>query len=82
MRHGIRTLRTMYEGVDHVKEVWLQTLRCEFENLQMDDEQTMDDFAGKLNGLVNQIRVLGDNLDESVAVKSISGLFRRSSCRQ
>lgn len=41
----------------------------------MDDAQTVDDIASKLNSLVNQIRVLNDNLDESVAVKSISGLF-------
>ena len=59
----------MHEGVDRVKEVWLQNLHTEFENLQMGETQSVDEFVGKLTSLYNKIVSLGDKMEESVAVK-------------
>nr|ADB85284.1 putative retrotransposon protein [Phyllostachys edulis] len=63
------TLQKMHEGVDRVKEVRLQNLHTEFENLQMGETQSVDEFVGKLSSLYNQIVSLGDKIEESVAVK-------------
>lgn len=63
------TLQKMHEGVDRVKEVRLQNLHTEFENLQMGETQSVDEFAGKLTSLYNQIVSLGGKMEESVAVK-------------
>ncbi|XP_020243636.1 uncharacterized protein LOC109821889 [Asparagus officinalis] len=64
-------LRTMHVGVERVKEVKLQALRWEFENLRMGDAQSVDEFATKLTTLVNQIRSLGETMEESHVVKKL-----------
>ncbi|XP_020271959.1 uncharacterized protein LOC109847124 [Asparagus officinalis] len=66
-----QTLKTMYEGADHVKAAKLQTLRSEFEILRMNEMEAVDDFAEKLTAIVSKIASLGDKLDESTVVKKL-----------
>lgn len=59
----------MHEGVDRVKEVRSQALRSEYEIMLMGENQSVDEFAGKLTTIVNEIRSRGDKLEESAVVK-------------
>lgn len=51
--------KMMWQGADRVKKAKVQTLRNEFEALAMKDNEQLDDFYLKLNGLVTHIRALG-----------------------
>lgn len=53
-------LKTMYVGADRVKEAKAQTLKTEFDNLRMKPAESVDEFAIKLNTIVNRIRGLGE----------------------
>ena len=63
------TVRMMRMGVERVREAKAQTLRKEFETIRMSDGESIDDFAMRLTGLVNNIRTLGDTLEEEKVVK-------------
>ncbi|XP_013608123.1 PREDICTED: uncharacterized protein PHLOEM PROTEIN 2-LIKE A7-like [Brassica oleracea var. oleracea] len=56
-------------GADRVREARLQTLMTEFDRLKMDDNDTVDDFAGKISGLSSKATSLGENIEESKMVK-------------
>jgi hypothetical protein len=55
-------LETAYQGTSKVKIAKLQALRREFENLQMKDSDSIDQFTYRVTELVNQIRQNGDEL--------------------
>ena len=50
------TLETCYQGVNKVKNVKLQKLRRDFENLKMKDSETVDSFMIEVMNVVNQLR--------------------------
>ena len=54
-----------------VKIAELQTLRRNFESLDMKESETIDSFFTKLLGLVNQIRSNGETLEEERIVEKI-----------
>ncbi|XP_074341841.1 uncharacterized protein LOC141679236 [Apium graveolens] len=58
-------------GADRVRKARVQTLKSEFENLCMKDTETIDEFCIRLNGLVTNIRTLGETVVESYVVKKI-----------
>lgn len=62
-------IKTMCLGADRVKKAKIQTLKAEFESLRMKENEKLDDFCIKLTGLVANIRVLGETLDEAYVVK-------------
>ena len=62
-------LKTMCSGADRVKKAKVQTLKTEFENLTMKETDVIDDFSMKLNGLVTNIKALGETIEESYVVK-------------
>ncbi|XP_048599863.1 uncharacterized protein LOC125579980 [Brassica napus] len=48
----------------------------EFDRLEMDDNDTVDDFAGKISGLSSKATMLGENIEESKMVKKfLKGLL-------
>ncbi|CAA6658114.1 unnamed protein product [Spirodela intermedia] len=57
-------LKSTHVGVARLMKTRLQSLRREFEMLQMGDEENMTDFSGKLSCLVTQIRNLGEKVEE------------------
>lgn len=65
------SLKTLCQGAEKVKSAKIQTLKSEFESLSMKDTESLDDFAMNLNGLVTHIRVLGEDVKESYAVKKL-----------
>lgn len=64
-------VKVMCQGVERVKKARIHTLRLEFESMSMKDSESLDDFCMKLNGLVTNIRALGDEMAESYVVKKV-----------
>lgn len=64
-------IKTMSQGAEKVKTAKVQTLKVEFEALCMRDTDQMDDFYMKVNGIVSNIRALGEEMAESYVVKKI-----------
>lgn len=63
------TLKEMHVGADCVKEARAQTLMSEFDVMRMKETESIKDFAMKLATIVNEIRVLGDKMEERTVVK-------------
>lgn len=59
------------QGADKVKKAKIQTLRTEFEALTMRDDEMTDDFHMKMNGIVTNIRALGEEMSEAYTVKKL-----------
>lgn len=64
-------IKTLCQGADRVKAAKAQTLKLEFETLNMKDDENLDDFCMKLNGLVTNIRALGEDIKETYVVKKL-----------
>ena len=64
-------IKTICQGADRVKAARVQTLKAEFEALNMKDTDQLDDFVMKMNGLVSNIRALGETVSESYVVKKL-----------
>lgn len=64
-------IRTMCLGADRVKKARIQTLKTEFESMSMKDTEQIDELCMKLNGLVTNIRTLGEEVEESYVVKKL-----------
>ncbi|XP_048611538.1 uncharacterized protein PHLOEM PROTEIN 2-LIKE A7-like [Brassica napus] len=62
-------IKSRHLGADRVREARLQTLMMEFDRLKMDNNDTVDDFAGKISGLSSKATSLGENIEESKMVK-------------
>ena len=58
-------------GAERVKEAKVQTLKGEFESLVMKETENIDDFCMKLSGIVTNIRVLEETMEESSVVRKI-----------
>lgn len=54
-----------------MKKARIQTLKSEFEALCMKDSDQIDEFYMKLNGLLTNIRALGEEMQESYVVKKL-----------
>lgn len=70
-------IKSRHLGADRVREARLQTLMAEFDKLKMSDTDTVDDFAGKISGLVSKAASLGTIIEEHKIVKKfLTGLPR------
>ncbi|XP_023767822.1 uncharacterized protein LOC111916382 [Lactuca sativa] len=63
------TLNMMHMGADRVKEAKAQTLRSDFEVIQMKDSESVYDFSMRLNTIVTGIRSLGEKIEEITVMK-------------
>lgn len=64
-------VKVFCQGAERVKTARIQTLRSEFEAMSMKEGESLDDFCLKLNGLVTNIRTLGDEMAEEYVVKKV-----------
>jgi gag-polypeptide of LTR copia-type len=65
------TLEKAYKGEDRVKQVRLQTLRGEFENLRMKESEDVSDYITRVEMMVNQLKRNGEETSESRVVEKI-----------
>lgn len=64
-------LKTMCQGPEPVKKAKVQTLRTKFESMCMKENEQLDEFYLRLNGLVTNIRALGEEMKETYVVKKL-----------
>ena len=64
-------IKAMIISHDRVRETKLQTLRKTFEALAMEDTESVDTFATRVNKMVASIRALGDELKELTVVQKV-----------
>ncbi|XP_076939723.1 uncharacterized protein LOC143608606 [Bidens hawaiensis] len=64
-------LRVRFLGADRVQRARLASLRREFEQLRMNETDTIENFVGKLAGFVSRYTSLGSNLEDEVLVRKL-----------
>ena len=73
------TLKVKSRGMTQIRKAQIQSLKRNYENLFMDEDDLFLNFFGKLPCMVNELRSLGEvNTDPQVAAKllrSISGNY-------
>jgi hypothetical protein len=60
-----------YEGNEKVKEAKLQTYRLKFEQLKMNEDETISKYFLRVEELVNAMKGLGETFDDSLLVQKI-----------
>ncbi|KAL0663599.1 hypothetical protein Bca4012_100436 [Brassica carinata] len=58
-------IKARHMGADRVKEARLQTLVAEFDHLKMKDNDTIDNFVGKLSEIASKSSALGEIIEET-----------------
>ncbi|GKA70358.1 zinc finger, CCHC-type containing protein [Tanacetum coccineum] len=64
-------LKTRYMGEQRVQQARLQTLKSDFEMLQMKEDETIDSFTGKLTTLANKAAGLGHTFEDPTLVRKL-----------
>lgn len=62
------TIKTLRIGVERVRESKAQTLRLQYEEIRFKAGEQVDDFALRLQGLVNELTMLGDHIDNKMVI--------------
>lgn len=62
-------LEVIHMGSERVKDARLQSLKTEFEILKMNTDEDINDITKRLMTIVNQMRALGEKVDEKTVVK-------------
>jgi transposase InsO family protein len=60
-----------FQGSTKVKRAQLQALRGEFEILRMKDEESVNDYFGRVLAIVNKMKIQGENVEERIVVEKI-----------
>ena len=64
-------LQTTSEGTKAVKDSKLQRLTTSFEEIQMEDDESFDEFYAKLKNIVNSAFNLGETIPEPKIVRKV-----------
>ncbi|XP_071694679.1 uncharacterized protein [Rutidosis leptorrhynchoides] len=67
------SLKTRYLGAERVQKARLHTLKSEFESLRMKEGESIDEFLGKLSGLISKYNSLGATLEDNQLVRKLLG---------
>jgi hypothetical protein len=64
-------LQITYQGNNMVKTIKLHTLRMNFETLKMTESGNVDQFMIRVMGIVNQIRLTGEDIHDKRIVEKV-----------
>ena len=64
-------LQTTYEGTKAVKDSKLQRLTTSFEEINMEEDESFDEFYAKLKDIVNLAFNLGETISEPKIVRKV-----------
>jgi hypothetical protein len=64
-------LISSYEGNEKVKDTKLQTHRLKFEQLKMDEDETISKYFLRIEDLVNTMKGLGETIDDFFLVQKV-----------
>ncbi|XP_024990740.1 uncharacterized protein LOC112525029 [Cynara cardunculus var. scolymus] len=64
-------LKTRHIGVNSVQQARLQTVKTEFEMLQMKENESIDSFTTKLTGIINKAASLGLTYEDSTLERKL-----------
>lgn len=65
------SMRRKYQGSTRVKRAQLQAVRRDFEILQMQKGETVNDYIDKVMSLASQMRMHGDSITDVAVVEKI-----------
>ena len=68
-------LQQEFQGNDKVRAVKLQSLRRDFENIKMKENESMNEFYSRFIELVNQMKSCGDDIPDKKQVEKILKSF-------
>ena len=54
-----------------MKEVKLQTLRREFENMKQEEKETAGDYCVRVKAIINKMATLGEKIEKEVVIKKV-----------
>jgi len=74
-------LRVRYLGGERVQKARLQTLRTELDKLNMKENETIDDFAGKFSGIATNFKSPRSRIENELLVRKLLN-FAPKKCRQ
>ena len=66
-----KALKDGYQGSNQVKQVRIQTLKRDFENLKMKDDEKVADYCVRVQTCVNKMKTLGEEIENEVVVKKV-----------
>ena len=64
-------LQTTYEGTKAVKDLKLQRLTVNFEDIKMEEDESFDEFYSKLKDILNSTFNLGETIPEPKIVRKV-----------
>ncbi|GJZ73645.1 zinc finger, CCHC-type containing protein [Tanacetum coccineum] len=64
-------LKTRHVGVNRVQQAKQQTLKSEFEMLQMEENESIDSFVTRLTGIINKAASVGLTYEDSTLVRKL-----------
>ncbi|GJW80660.1 hypothetical protein Tco_0144635 [Tanacetum coccineum] len=64
-------LKTRHVGVNRVQQAKQQTLKSEFEMLQMEENESIDSFVTRLTGIINKAASVGLAYEDSTLVRKL-----------
>lgn len=67
----MEALKEGYQGGVKVKEVKLQNLRRDFENLKQNENESVGDYYVRVKSIVNKMDILSDEIDKDLVIKKV-----------
>lgn len=64
-------LKQGFQGSTQIKQVRLQTLKRDFENLKMREEENVGDYCVRVKSCVDKMKTLGEEISNEVIVKKV-----------